>query len=125
MLNRHTDAVEADLQVYCNGVDLGDYWRGELSLRRLSVLVRRVEQIPGSAVWCIRNDMPQGWTLTDLLLTDLYYALTNERHPLAPDLAKKAKQNKNAALIAQLKAQRARLAAQQQQPSTPAGGTPQ
>jgi hypothetical protein len=83
--------------------------------------VRRAEQTPGSALWCVNNGLPAGWSLTDLLLTDLYFALTNERHPLAPDLAAKAKQAKNATLIAQLKAQRARIAAQkarQQPPPT-------
>lgn len=100
----HPDALEADLQrVY--GLDLLDLWRGKLSLRKLSVLVTHLP--PGSAVWSAETDLDYGWTLTDILLTDLFHALTGETHPARPK-AKKSKSSPSTkdmrdALIAQRK----------------------
>jgi len=89
------------------GVDLADLWRGELSLRRLYVLV---SQLPiGSSTWAAQIGIPYGWTLTDLLLTDVYHALTGEPHPARPTIRKPGEAARRAGQIARLKAQRERL----------------
>jgi hypothetical protein len=108
LLRAHSDALEADLQRFY-GVDLGDLWRGRLSLRRLSALVRYLP--PGSAVWSIQSGVTYGYTPTDLFLSDLFYALTGEEHPEKPrsgPRSTKASKAKDAA--ARLLAQRERLA---------------
>lgn len=106
MLRDHTDAVEADLQRFY-GVDLGDLWRGRLSVRRLSVLIAHLP--PGSAVWAAENGIPYGWSLTDVLLTDVFAALTGEQHPARPS-APKASPDAVSDRVARLLAQRERLA---------------
>lgn len=73
--------MEADLQRFY-GVDLRGLWRGELSIRRLSVLVQYLP--PGSAVWAAQTGIAYGYTPTDLFLSDLFYAFTGEEHPEKP-----------------------------------------
>lgn len=98
-----------------------DLWRGQLSLRRLSVLVAHLPV--GSAVWSLSADVPYGWTLTDTLLADIFQGLTGERHPLRPDNTAKEKAKKDQDRVARLKAQRvrdeARRRMQQAQPPPP------
>lgn len=86
------------------GLDLVDLWRGRLSLRKLSALVTHLP--PGSAVWSTETDLDYGWTLTDILLTDLFHALTGETHPARPK-PKKAQKDATS-MLEKLKAQRAR-----------------
>lgn len=104
--------MEADLQRFY-GIDLGDLYRGQLSVRRLAVLVDHLP--PGSAVWAITNGIPEGWTLSDFLLTDLYAAFTGEEHPARPSSKSKshAEANRASELAQRLRAQRERLAASQ------------
>lgn len=98
--------MEADLQRYY-GVDLADLWRGRLSLRKISVLVTHLP--PGSAVWATESDLDYGWTLTDILLSDVFHALAGEAHPARPKPQKAAqKQQDGNSMIERLKAQRAR-----------------
>lgn len=105
----HGGAVEADLQRYY-GVDLGALWRGELSLRRLAVLV---EYLPvGSATWAAQANVPYGWTLTDVLLTDLFHAFTGQEHPLRPNGTAQTAAKEHTSLMERLQAQRERLARQ-------------
>ncbi len=99
--------MEADLQRF-HGVDLGDLWRGGLSVRRLSVLLAHLP--PGSAVWAIENDLPYGWTLTDVLLTDLFHAFTGQPHPARPKPSKKGLASRAGDLRERLREQAARLA---------------
>lgn len=86
------------------GLDLADLWRGKLSLRKLAVLVSHLP--PGSAVWTVETDLDYGWTLTDILLTDLFHAFTGEEHPARPK--PKAAKKDATSMLEKLKAQRAR-----------------
>jgi len=105
LLREHSDAVEADLQRFY-GVSLAEFWQGGMSLRRLYVLVSSLP--PGSAVWAIQNGLPPGWSLTDVLLADVYHALTGQRHPAFPESVGESS-DKTSDLVARLKAQRARV----------------
>lgn len=55
--------------------------------------------------------MPFGWSLTDLLLADVFHALAGEAHPSHPRAGTNAKATAQADAIARLHAQRERLAA--------------
>lgn len=88
-------------------MDLADYWRGGLSLRRLSVLVKTLP--PESAIVQHFSPDGNGWETGDYLLADIYGALTGQAHPARPNPKKAARQ---ASLVAKLKAQRERLEAQ-------------
>jgi hypothetical protein len=86
-------------------VDLADFWRGALSLRRLSVLIANLPV--ESHTWAIRNGVPFGWTPAVSMTADVYHALTGESHPASPHAKKKA----DPALVAErLRRQQARLA---------------
>lgn len=65
ILRHHSDALEADL--LDKGLDLLDYWRGTLSLRRLLVIYRHLP--PESATRQVEHGKP--WTLTHDLLDAL------------------------------------------------------
>lgn len=115
LLRDHEDAVEADLQRFY-GVDLGDVWRGDLSVRRLWVLLSHLP--PGSAVWSLENKIPHGYALTDFLLMDLFRVLTGEDHPARPGAGSSsaaAPEERSRSLIEQLREQRERLVAQRKE----------
>lgn len=61
----------------------------------------------GSATWAAQADVPYGWSLTDLLLTDLFFVLSGEQHPSRPGAGKS--DDGKADLFARLRAQRERL----------------
>ncbi len=69
---RHAAALEADLQRWY-GLDLLDFYRGRLSLRRLCVLVGHLP--PEAALWRIR-DPRGGWNRTDSLLLGIERRVT-------------------------------------------------
>lgn len=80
--------MEADLQRFY-GIDYRDRWRGgDLTLRRIAVLVRHLP--PESAVALIERDGKPHWTLEAELIDTLRRALTStkkgpaEPHPLRP-----------------------------------------
>lgn len=98
--------MEADLQRY--GVDFADYWRGTLSLRRVSVLLHYSPE--DSACKRLDVDLPPGWDVHALLLADLFHAFTGEPHPSRPT-GGKGKSSRYAEQRAALEAQRARLKA--------------
>lgn len=89
------------------GVDLGDLWRGGLTLRQLRVFIDYMPQ--GAAVWAHLNDIPFGWSLTDLLIADLFQAMTGEPHPARPTGREKANEQRVREKHAALMEQRARL----------------
>jgi hypothetical protein len=95
-------------------VDLGDLWRGSLSVRRLYVLTSQLP--PGSAIWALENDIPTGYTLQDFLLMDVFQVLTGEPHPARPapatSGAPSSPEEKARSLVERLRAQRDRLAKQ-------------
>lgn len=81
-------------------------------MRRLSVLVG---QLPvGSATWAIQADVPYGWSLTDILIADLFHAFAGEPHPLHPGAGKKATatKTKQSDMLDRLREQRDRVAAE-------------
>ncbi|WDS51650.1 tail assembly chaperone [Microbacterium phage Barnstormer] len=104
-LRRHRDAVEADLLRFY-GVDLGGLYRGELSLRRVSVLIANLP--PDAAL--NRIGLPPsatGWDTNSFLLADVFAALTGKAHPLRPTAQTRAERYRS--LRDRLEAQRARL----------------
>lgn len=102
LLREASDAVEADLQRFY-GVDLADYWRGGLSIRRLSVFLSNLP--PDSAVHR-RYSSTDGWQTEHFLLADLFHAFTGEAHPSRPQIAQKSRYSE---LRRKLEAQKARL----------------
>lgn len=104
MLRDRTDALEADLLRFY-GVDLLDLWRGRLSLRRLSVLVAGLPS--ESALWADENGIARGWTLTNLIMADVFHAFAGEPYPGRPA----PKNDRKRDVTSRLLAQRARLAA--------------
>jgi len=111
LLRDHRDAVEADL-VRFYGVDIAAYYRGELSPRRLSVLLHHLP--PDAATHAARSGIAPDVTLQALVVMDLYTALTGEQHPARPT-PKKA--SRYADLRKRLEGQRERL------PSPPPAAT--
>lgn len=100
--------MEADLQRYYQ-IDLADYWRGKLSVRRLSVLVHR---LPLDSATVVKTaELSPGWDTKAFLLADIFAAVTGEQHPARPSGEKKAKKARAARLRAQLEAQRDRVEA--------------
>jgi hypothetical protein len=63
-------------------------------------------------VWAAQSKVPYGWSLAEILLADVFHALTGEAHPLHPRSGTEAKATAQADTIARLKAQRARLTAE-------------
>lgn len=95
--------MEADLQRHY-GVRLADYWRGELSLRRLSVLVFHLPS--DSATQRRYAPVPAEWDVHAFLLADLWHAWTGKPHPSRPE---PPKASRYASLRERLEAQRQRL----------------
>jgi hypothetical protein len=91
------------------GVDLAGLWRGELSLRRLYVLVTNLP--PGSACWAAESRVPVGTTPGDFVLADVFHALSGEAHPLrpAPSADEEAAKQKHESTVARLRAMRERV----------------
>lgn len=94
LLSEHSEAIEADLLRYFS-VDLMDLWRGRLSYRRLSVLIRK---LPGDSwtqtalrdaaetelVEPVAGPMRFGpWTLTNYQLAGLTDAVNALRYVTA------------------------------------------
>lgn len=94
-------------------MDLLDLYRGSLSLRQVSVYVAGLP--PGSATWAAIYGVPQGLTMTDFLLMDVYHALTGEEHPARPK-SQKRRAHEASDLRARLRAQSARLREQREAP---------
>lgn len=72
VIEYHED-LEYDLHVRCNGVDLLDFWRGTLSPRRLTLLLRR---LPTDSMF-FRKAYPDDariaeWGPTEYLLADIF-----------------------------------------------------
>ncbi|WGH21088.1 tail assembly chaperone [Arthrobacter phage Cassia] len=103
LLRESPDVVEADLQRFY-GVDLADYWRGELSPRRLSVLI---QQLPPTSATARHFANADGWDLHAFLLADLFQAFTGELHPARP--MPQGPSSRYSQLRARLEEQKARL----------------
>ena len=86
---------------------LGGLWTGELTVRRACVLLRHLP--PEAAVWAALGQARSatGWSIAAYLLTDIYSALTGEKHPARPDAAANSRARD---VRDRLRAQRERLA---------------
>ncbi|MGH3725662.1 MAG: hypothetical protein ACRDUS_16255 [Mycobacterium sp.] len=98
MLIEHGDEMEADLAQFYT-IDLCDFYRGTLSIRRLGVLVR---QLPlRSRLMTALNDGQPRWTTVEHLLADIWAVLVkllgdpdrvpdNIDHPVRAEMTAKA-----------------------------------
>lgn len=77
---------------------------GEVSLPFLAACVEHLP--PGSAVWAAEHDLPYGWSLSDVLLTDVFHALTGNAHPARAEITSAARAR---SAVSRLRAQAARL----------------
>jgi hypothetical protein len=82
VLRDHRDEVEADLQRFY-GLDLAGLYRGELRLRRLSVLLRLLP-MDAATVRALTPADGRDWDVDTYLIADLYHALTGKPHPARP-----------------------------------------
>lgn len=96
--------MEADLLRFY-GVDLSDYYRGGLSLRRLSVLIHSLPS--DSATARAEGHVPDGWDVHAFLLADIFHAWTGSAHPSRPQPSN-GKGSRYAELRRALEKQRAR-----------------
>lgn len=61
-------------------------------------------------MWAAESGVPIGTTHDLVVLTDIFYALTGDAHPLAPKPEAPAKVSEVSRKVAALEAQRARIA---------------
>lgn len=87
---------------------LSELRTGGLCLSELCDLIKGLS--PDSAIKGLEQGLPEGWSLTHVYLTDLYAAHTGQLHPARAALAERARAGD---VLARLKAQQARLAANQ------------
>lgn len=82
-------------------------------MRRLAQLT---DYLPsGSAVWCAENGVPYGTTQTDVLLMDVFAALTGEQHPANPRAnASSSDDGGTKSLVERLREQRERIDAKEE-----------
>jgi hypothetical protein len=98
--------LEADLQRFYH-VPLADLWRGELSLRRLSVFV---EHLPAESATARHfSSLPPGWDTLAFLVADVYQALAGKAHPARPQPKSPEKASRYQELRSKLDAQKRRL----------------
>lgn len=106
-MKQEADAVEVDLQRFY-GVDFCDYYKGKLSLRRLSVLLHH---LPIDSVTVRRaTQFDPGWDTKAFLLADIFAAVTGKQHPSRPSAEKRQKQDRAARLRRALEEQKKRVA---------------
>lgn len=77
LLHNKPGQLEADLQRYYQ-IDLRDLWRGDLTWRRICVLIRHLPA---------ESDLGESWPITALLLSDVLAAWTGKHHPNDPRIA--------------------------------------
>lgn len=66
----HSDTLEADLFEHF-GIDILDYYRGILSLRRIWVLIKRLCNMPGRSAVAAAVDTQSEWGTPDYLLAEI------------------------------------------------------
>lgn len=77
----HLDLVEADLQKFY-GLDLGSWPRGELSTRRLAVLIEGLRHCPDSLFWAETKSEFDPMSTEAVILAGIFGSLTGKPHPL-------------------------------------------
>lgn len=82
-------------------------WRGELSPRRLSVLVYT---LPPDAATIRALSTAPGWTIGDFLLADIFYIVGGQQHPARPDGNGKSQVERDAEFDAALVDHKRRMA---------------
>lgn len=70
MLYEYPDEVEADLLEIFN-VDICDLYTGRMSIRRLSVLIKRLLSLPGRSALCSAVNEAAEWGTSEHLLATL------------------------------------------------------
>jgi hypothetical protein len=83
-------------------VDLLDFYRGALSVRRLGVLVRQLS-VTSSLVRALNDGVPQ-WIITDHLLADLWALWAKQDHPRRVEMEAKARNAAKQARVIELRA---------------------
>ena len=74
MVRKYPEELEADLLQFF-GVDFLDLWRGQLSLRRLNVLIGSLLRQPGRSVLAAVVDESAEWSESDYMLARISDAL--------------------------------------------------
>jgi hypothetical protein len=74
VIREFQDELEADLLEFF-GVDLLDLWRGQLSLRRIGVLIDSLMRKTGRSVLLMAMDERSSWSESDYLLARVSDAL--------------------------------------------------
>lgn len=83
-------------------MDLLDFYRGTLSVRKLIVLVRQLSV--ESALVRALNDGRPPWTTTDHLIADLWSLWAKQDHPQRDEIEAKARMDAKLARLAELRA---------------------
>lgn len=109
MLKEHPWEIESDLQRYYS-IDIASYYTGDLSLRRLSVLL--IQLPPEAALVRALSGSQPGWDLHAYLLADLFQGITGQVHPSRPKGKKSVSDIKER--TRRLQEQQARLAHRRQ-----------
>ncbi|WP_340376604.1 hypothetical protein U5640_16800 [Streptomyces sp. SS7] len=73
-IREHPEELEADLLEFF-GIDLLDFWRGRLSLRRIAVLVKSLGRRHGRSSLAAVLDESAEWATSDYLLARISDAL--------------------------------------------------
>ncbi len=85
LMHNHGETVEADFAHYYPGIDLLDFYRGKMSVRKLWVLV---QGLPFNSKTARRlhglDSALDDWTLTDILLGRLLEAWSEEGTEVVP-----------------------------------------
>lgn len=63
--------METDLLEHFHGVDLLDFYRGRLSLRRLAALLKRLLRLPGRSALAAAVDARAQWSPSQYLLAEV------------------------------------------------------
>lgn len=88
LLDEYGDEIEADLlRVY--QIDLLDFYRGALSVRRLGLLIRHLPA-DSALVLAMNGGRPQ-WSLGDHLTADLWALQARKDHPRRVAMEEKAR----------------------------------
>lgn len=85
------------------GIDLLDFYRGTLSVRRLGVLVRELKA--DSSLVRALNGGQLPWSNLEHRVADLWALWAKQDHPVRVDLETKAKTSAKAARVVELKAE--------------------
>lgn len=112
LIRRFEAQVEADLQMYCHGIDYRDRFRpgggpSRLTVRRLLVLV---EHLPAQSAFNAAREDRAPVSLTASAVMDVWESLAGKRHPGRASMAERRRQAEERVERARLIARRRRTA---------------